>query len=199
MARSKSPNESFSFTIPSYGLDHQGGAIVDIIVNLDFKKDIGVADPFAYPEFVSIANFIKDYLVEYPNETDFWEILNRNLTQALLTEKIPTTFGVEYNLSEVVDSLTVDIGVESGSSLVNFIRASKVIGSPSSSGIDFDEGFSFEINDSGLNHQGGAVLDFKLDFVFCLMLIICYFVLFSTTARTTEISLSLFVGSVRWF
>jgi hypothetical protein len=158
--------EGFSFAISDYGLDHQGGAIVDILVDLDFKKDIGVADPFAYPEFVSIVNFIKDYLVKYPNETDFWEILNRNLTQALLTEKIPTTFGVEYNLSEVVDSLTVDIGVESGSSLVNFNRASKVTGSPSSSGIDFNEGFSFEINDYGLDHQGGAVVDLKIDLDF---------------------------------
>lgn len=80
----------------------------------------------------SIVNFIKAYLVSYPNETDFWEILNKNLVTALLTETIPTNFGVEYNLEEIVDSLTVDIQVKSGSSLVNFPRASEVIGFPTS-------------------------------------------------------------------
>lgn len=158
--------EGFSFQIPDYGLDHQGGAIVDIAVDLDFKKDVAVEDPFAYPEFVSIVNFIKDYLVRYPNETDFWEVLNRNLVTALLTQTIPTSFGVEYNLDQLVDALTVDIQVESGSSLVNFNRASEVTGSPEGADIDFDEGFSFQISDYGLDHQGGAIVDILVDLDF---------------------------------
>jgi hypothetical protein len=158
--------EEFSFEIPDYGLDHQGGAIVDIQVDLDFKNDIAIDDPYAYPEFVSIVNFIKDYLVHYPNETDFWEILNRNLVTALLTQKIPTSFGVEYQLDEIVDALTVDIEVESGSSLVNYNRSSEVTGSPDAEGIDFDEAFSFEITDYGLDHQGGAIVDIQVDLDF---------------------------------
>ena len=158
--------QGFSFEISDYGLDHQGGAIVDIDVNLDFKEDIGLDDPFAYPEFVSIVNFIKDYLVAYPNETDFWEILNKNLVTALLTQTIPTTFGVEYQLAEVVDALTVDLQVESGSSLVSYDRASKVTGSPGADGIDFDEEFSFAITDYGLDHQGGAIVDILVDMDF---------------------------------
>lgn len=158
--------EGFSFQIPNYGLDHQGGAIVDLRVDLDFKKDVAVADPFAYPEFVSIVNFIKDYLVSYPNETDFWEILNRNLVTALLTQTIPTSFGVEYQLDELVDSVTVDLQVKSGSSLVNFNRASEVTGSPNGVEIDFDESFSFEISDYGLDHQGGAIVDILVDLDF---------------------------------
>lgn len=158
--------EGFSFQIPDYGLDHQGGAIVDIAVDLDFKKDVAVDDPFAYPEFVSIVNFIKDYLVRYPNESDFWEVLNRNLVTALLTQTIPTTFGVEYNLDQLVDALTVDIQVESGSSLVNYNRASEVTGAPNGAAIDFDEAFSFEISDYGLDHQGGAIVDILVDLDF---------------------------------
>jgi len=121
-----SPDERFSFWILDYGLDHQGGAVVDIFIDLQFKEGVGVVNPFDYPEFVSIVNFVKDYLVKYPNETDFWEILNKNLAAALMTEIIPTTFGVEYHLAEVVDTVTVDIQVQSGSSLVNFPRASGV-------------------------------------------------------------------------
>jgi hypothetical protein len=162
----QSPEERFAFRIPDYGLDHQGGAIVDIAVDLDFKKDVGVEDPFAYPEFVSIANFIKDYLVAYPNETDFWEILNRNLVTELLTQTIPTTFGVSYQLDQLVDALTVDINVAAGSSLVGFPRRSQVVGAPSGGTIDFDEAFSFEILDYGLDHQGGAIVDIFVDLDF---------------------------------
>ncbi|MGA0887886.1 MAG: DUF4114 domain-containing protein [bacterium] len=158
--------ESFKFSITDYGLDHQGGAVVDILINLDFKKDVAVGNPYAYPEFVSIVNFVKDYLVNYPNETDFWEILNKNLVTELLKETIPTTFGVEYHLEDILDSITVDIGVEPGSSLVNYSRLSQVKGSPTGSGINFDESFSFSISDYGLDHQGGAVVDILVDLDF---------------------------------
>lgn len=158
--------EHFYFQIPDYGLNHQDGAIVDILVDLDFKKDVAINDPFAYPEFVSVVNFIKNYLVSYPNETDFWEILNRNLVTALLTQTIPTSFGVEYNLDQLLDSLTVEIQVESGSSLVDYDRASVVTGSPDGADIDFDENFSFQISDYGLDHQNGAIVDIRVDLDF---------------------------------
>ena len=112
--------------MPNYEIEHQGGAIADIAVQLEFIPGVGEEDPFAYPEFVSIVNFIDDYLVNYPNETDFWEILNKNLVETLLSETIPTDFGVEYNLNEVVDNLRVDIQVQSGSSSVNYPRVSSV-------------------------------------------------------------------------
>ena len=43
-----------------------------------------------------------------------------------MTETIPTTFGVEYHLADVLDTVTVDIQVQSGSSLVDYPRASTV-------------------------------------------------------------------------
>ena len=166
MMRLNPPQESFRFRVPSYGLDHQGGAIVDLLVRLDFIENVGITDPYAYPEFVSIVDFIKDYLVTYENETDFWEILNKNLVTTLLNDTIPTNFGVEYNLDQVVDSLTVEIEVEPGSSLVNYARASTVTGSPEDGDIDFDQSFSFEIEDYGLDHQGGAIVDIRVDLNF---------------------------------
>lgn len=77
-----------------------------------------------------IQKYVDNFLVNYPNETDFWEILNKNLVKSLLTEPIPTPYGIDYKLADVVDSLTVKIDVESGSSNVNFPRSSIVTGKP---------------------------------------------------------------------
>ena len=97
---------------------------------MDYKEGLGQENPFEYPDFIPIAEFINNFLVNYPNETDFWEILNKNLIRTLLTQPIPTPYGVEYNLDEVLDSLTVDIQVQSGSSDFSIPRASKVVGTP---------------------------------------------------------------------
>ncbi|MGD1872743.1 MAG: DUF4114 domain-containing protein, partial [Mastigocoleus sp.] len=48
----------------------------------------------------------------------------------LLTESIPTDFGVEYNLNQVVDSLEIDIQVQSGSSDIDIPRSSVVVATP---------------------------------------------------------------------
>ncbi|MDJ0635504.1 MAG: hypothetical protein QNJ34_20110 [Xenococcaceae cyanobacterium MO_188.B29] len=120
--------ESWSFSFEDYAIEHQGEAVIDLTVSYDYVEGIGTDDPFEYPEFTQIYNFIDNYLVNYPNETDFWEILNKNLVDTLLTTPIPTKFGIEYNLSEVVESLTVEIDVESGSSGVDIPRSTTVTG-----------------------------------------------------------------------
>ena len=124
--------ESWSFSFEDYAIEHQGQSVIDLTVSYDYVDGIGISDPFEYPEFIQVYNFIDDYLINYPNETDFWEILNKNLVDTLLTEPIPTKFGVEYNLSEVVESLTVAIDVEPGSSGINIPRSTTVTGIPQS-------------------------------------------------------------------
>ncbi|MDE5072117.1 MAG: hypothetical protein O4806_09755, partial [Trichodesmium sp. St5_bin8] len=119
--------ENFSFELLDYEIEHQGQAVIDIAVDMDYKEGIGQENPFEYPDFVPIAEFIDNFLVTYPNETDFWEILNKNLIRTLLTQPIPTPYGVEYNLDEILDSLTVDIQVQSGSSDFSIPRASQVV------------------------------------------------------------------------
>ena len=101
--------------------------MIDIAVDLDYQEGIGEENPFEYPDFIPIAEFIDNFLVTYPNETDFWEILNKNLIRTLLTQAIPTPYGVEYNLDEVLDSLTIDIQVQSGSSDFSIPRGSRVV------------------------------------------------------------------------
>jgi hypothetical protein len=37
-----------------------------------------------YPDFTDILKDIQGFLNNYPNETDYWEILNKKLTQRVL-------------------------------------------------------------------------------------------------------------------
>ena len=101
-----------------------------------------------------------NFLVEYPNETDFWEILNKNLVTELLTEPIPTDNGIEYNLDEILDSLTVDIDIQPGSADIPNSRSSMVVGNVEGEEISFDESFSFKVIDESL---GETVTDFSVD------------------------------------
>ncbi|RUS93298.1 hypothetical protein DSM106972_096540 [Dulcicalothrix desertica PCC 7102] len=128
-------DESWSFKIDDYAIEHQGKAVVDIEVSYDYIDGIGVPDPFQYPDFLPIEKYIENFLVKYPNETDFWEILNKNLVKSLLTELIPTPYGIDYKLADVLDSLTVKIDVESGSSGISTLRSSTVTGKPQKTAI----------------------------------------------------------------
>ena len=119
-------DEIFSFQILDYAIEHQGESIIDLSVELDLIEGIGEEDSFEYPDFIPIRDYITDFLVEYPNESDFWEILNKNLVTSLLREPIPTTFGIEYNLDEVLDAITVEIDVQPGSSGIDTPRSSTV-------------------------------------------------------------------------
>ena len=118
--------ESFSFAIRDYYVEHQGTAILDIDVTLDFKKPKGKRKPEDYYEFQQIIHYIDSYLADYPNETDYWEILNTNLATSLITDKIPTTWNTSYKLAKSVAELTVDIEVQAGSGGPAYTRTSSV-------------------------------------------------------------------------
>lgn len=120
--------ESWSFGFENYPISHQGQAVIDLTLSYDYVDGIGENDPFEYPEFTQIYNYIDTFFTTYPNETDFWEILNKNLVTDLLSKPIPTAFGFDYNLAEVVDNLTVEIDVHPGSSGVPYSRSSTVTG-----------------------------------------------------------------------
>lgn len=140
--------ETFSFQLLDYEIEHQGEAVIDLKVDLDLKEGIGEDDPFEYPDFVPIRDYITDFLVDYPNETDFWEILNKNLVTSLLTEPIP--------LDEVLDSITVDIDVQPGSSGIETPRSSMAVGTPQFEAIALDETFSFQLLDNDLLFLGSG-------------------------------------------
>ena len=118
--------EKFSFSIEDYYIEHQGTAILDIDVSLEFKTPKGQRKSKDYYEFQQIINYIDSYLVDYPNETDYWEILNTNLATSLITDKIPTAWDTNYKLAKSVEELTVDIAVQAGSGGPAYTRTSSV-------------------------------------------------------------------------
>ena len=150
--------EGWSFGFEGYEIEHQGQAVLDLQVSYDYVEGIGENDPFEYPDFTQIYNFIDNFLTTYPNETDFWEILNKNLVTDLLTQPIPTAFGFDYQLANVVDSLTVEIGIQPGSSGVFLPRTSTVTGTPGTE-VALDESWSFALKDYAVEHQGQSVID----------------------------------------
>ena len=155
--------ENFSFQLLDYEIEHQGEAVIDLSVEWDLIEGIGEDNPFEYPDFIPIRDYVTNFLVNYPNETDFWEILNKNLVTSLLSEPIPTPFGIKYNLDEIVDSLTVDIDIQSGSSDIDTPRGSTVIGIPQQDAIVLDEQFSFQLLDYEIEHQGEAIIDLSVE------------------------------------
>ena len=156
--------ESWKFSFEDYAIKHQGNSVIDLKVSYEYVDGIGIDDPFEYPEFTQVYNFIDDYLINYPNETDFWEILNKNLVDTLLTEPISTNFGIEYNLSEVLESVTVEIDVEPGSSSIDIPRSTIVTGVWQEEKINFDESWKFSFEDYAIEHQGNSVIDLKVSY-----------------------------------
>jgi hypothetical protein len=119
------PEESWKFTLEDYAIQHQGIRVIDLTVAYDYRPGLGATNPFEYPDFLPIAAFVQGFLTDYPNETDFWEILNRKLVESLLTDAIPTRFGFDYRLAEMVDTLSVTLTVHP-SPATPYARTSRV-------------------------------------------------------------------------
>src|SRR5690349_2152751 len=75
--------EEFSFFIKDFKVDHQGQNNLNISVKYQYKRNMTLSD---YPDFRLIAKDIETFLTHYPNETDYWEIVNKKIT-ALILEK----------------------------------------------------------------------------------------------------------------
>lgn len=78
--------EEFSFTIKDYKLNHQGEwNTLDLIIRYRYAH--GISDE-AYPDFRLLLKDVEAFLTGYPNEVDYWEIVNKKLTSMLL-QKYP--------------------------------------------------------------------------------------------------------------
>lgn len=76
--------ESFGFQLRDWQVEHQGFATLNVDVNYRFINDIAVDDPENYPDFVLIAQEVEEFFENYPNETDYWELMNKKLARMLL-------------------------------------------------------------------------------------------------------------------
>ena len=103
--------ERFSFSINDFKIDHQGeNNNLNITISYRYKADVSNAE---YPDFRLILKDIEGLLTNYPNEDDYWEILNKKITLMVL-EKYPA-----------VAKITSQIQV-SPSAKVPYLRSSTV-------------------------------------------------------------------------
>ena len=78
--------EQFSFLIKDFKMDHQGeNNNLNINIWYRYKTHLSNAE---YPDFTLIAKDIETLLTNYPNEGDYWEILNKKITLMVL-QKYP--------------------------------------------------------------------------------------------------------------
>ena len=103
--------EEFSFLIKDFRMDHQGQANnLNISISYRYATNITKAD---YPDFRWLAKDVETLLSNYPNEDDYWEIVNKQIT-ALLLKKY-----------RGVVAVTCEIKVDP-SSVVPYTRSSRV-------------------------------------------------------------------------
>jgi len=103
--------EEFSFVLKDFRMDHQAQANnLNISISYRYAANITKAD---YPDFRWLAKDVETLLTNYPNEDDYWEIVNKQIT-ALLLKKYPGVVAV-----------TCEIKVDP-SSVVPYTRTSRV-------------------------------------------------------------------------
>lgn len=139
------PSENWAFDFKNYTIDHQGLNTLNIKVGYELKPGITKQE---YPDFVPIYKSIDNFLVNYPNETDFWEILNKNLSQKVLDENpVLTDIILELEILPT-DRLPYD-------------RTSTVFRSQSGK---IQEDFDFSFKDYAINHQGLNKLNLDVNY-----------------------------------
>jgi len=94
-SRSGQLKEDGNFYLKDYAINHQGLNKINIDIGYQYKPEI---TPNEYPDFRQIYNSIYNFLTNYPNETDFWEIVNKNLTQNILNEN-PAFAVIDININ----------------------------------------------------------------------------------------------------
>src|SRR6476661_2301476 len=129
------PSEKWAFNFKDYTIDHQGLNTLNIKVDYGLKPGIA---PNEYPDFVPIYKSIDNFLVNYPNETDFWEVVNKNLTEKLLDENPVLT-----DISIQLEVLPTDRWPYDRTSTVFRSRSDQL-----------KEDAHFSLKDYAINHQG---------------------------------------------
>lgn len=87
--------EQFTFLIKDFKIDHQGeNNNLNITIRYRYKN--GITKP-EYPDFTVVAKDIETLLANYPNDDDYWEILNNKVTSMVL-EKYSTIANITSEL-----------------------------------------------------------------------------------------------------
>ena len=101
--------EEFSFLLKDFRVEHQGETN-NLNITIQYRYRVNISDS-EYPDFRPVAKDIEMLLTQYPNEDDYWEILNKKIT-LLVLDKYP-----------LITKVTCQIQV-SPSPLVPYLRSS---------------------------------------------------------------------------
>jgi hypothetical protein len=74
--------EQFSFLIKEFKMNHQGETN-NLNITIRYRYVAKLSDS-KYPDFRLIARDIETFLTNYPNENDYWEVLNKKITLLVL-------------------------------------------------------------------------------------------------------------------
>jgi len=87
--------EEFSFSLKDFKIDHQGETNnLNIFISYRYAVNITKSE---YPDFRWLAKDVETLLTNYPNEDDYWEIVNKQVT-SLLLKKYPALTSVTCEL-----------------------------------------------------------------------------------------------------
>ena len=96
LAKKSVMTEDFGFTVKAYPYRFQRREnVIDIDVTYRYKA--GITKP-EYPNFIGIQNEIKDYIQNYPDKYQYWEILNKDIA-TMLAENYPVLENIEVDLT----------------------------------------------------------------------------------------------------
>lgn len=140
-----------SFTLEDIFSPLDGGIVTDVTVTLDYINDL---KPNKFKDVIAIANFTKDFLLNYPIPSGLYEVLNRDLTQQLLAAP-------KLKLSPVLESLSINLDVSP--KIIPFEFNTTNTRTPSG---DINDIVSFKLEDILLPVRGSSVTDVKVSFDF---------------------------------
>ena len=103
--------EEFSFWIKDFKVDHQA-LTNNVNISVSFRYVPGIKNS-EYPDFRWLTKDVESFLTNYPNEEDYWEIVNKQLT-AQLMKKYP-----------VLSSITIELKLDP-STPSPYVRSSRV-------------------------------------------------------------------------
>ena len=83
--------EEFSFLIKDFKLDHQTETN-NLNISISYRYVVNITKS-EYPDFRLLAKDVETFLTNYPNESDYWEIVNKQLT-SLLMKKYPAIMSI---------------------------------------------------------------------------------------------------------
>lgn len=153
LTQERSPMKDWSFAVNGYSVYH-GKTVntLNIAIRYTLKDeaadtDISNPDP---SNFTSLLNQVTEFLTHYPNEDDYWEVINRNLTEATL-RKNPS-----------LSSLTIKLEVLPGANFP-YTRATTVTYTAEG---QCSEAWSFFSTDNPVDHQGRQAVNIYAEYTY---------------------------------